>query len=143
MEKQTPFKDGNATAKNLLTQGEAAERCKLVSNVKVDLQLHLTKGSPTYSCECKIHFDVPDQKAVLQHHEAMFLEFSGTEIHLLKLNQHVLGPEAWRAHRLLLPAEKLQAHNELQVSYVNEFNHNGNGFHYFKDPEDGEEYTYT
>src|SRR5689334_22733699 len=53
----------------------------------------------------------------------------------------------WESHRLQLPLKTLKPSgdkpNVVRVVYRNNFDHTGNGFHRFVDPEDQQTYTYT
>jgi aminopeptidase N len=71
-----------------------------------------------------------------------FLEWSGGRIDRFELNGRVLDP-AWDGSRITLAEERLQAENELRVSYERRYDRTGEGFHQFIDPEDGSEYLYT
>ena len=53
-----------------------------------------------------------------------------------------INPE-FEGRNLLLQNADLEENNKLEINYINEYDHGGDGFHQFLDPEDGEEYLYT
>jgi aminopeptidase N len=125
------------TARDVLTQDEAQQRVARVSAVDYTLALTLTKGAPTYRGEVTIRFH-------LEGAGDTFLDFRGRTIELLEVNGAAIeaGP-LWSGYRLTLPGSSLAADNVVHVVYENEYDHTGDGFHQFIDPEDGEEYLYT
>lgn len=47
-------------------------------------------------------------------------------------------------HKIKLDSSILKnGKNEVEIRFVNDYHNDGVGLHYFKDPEDGEEYLYT
>ncbi len=72
------MEDENPLGKNLLTEAEAIERAKYISNVSYRLTLLLTKGSPTYQGSLIIGFSLSQQYP-------LFLDFIGKTISLLKV----------------------------------------------------------
>jgi len=99
------------------------------------VSLSLRAGAKTYDGDCTITFSY-------QGVEPTFLDFTGSVIEELVVNgqEHVAE---WTGNRIHLPSEWLEASNEIRIRYVNEYDHSGEGFHQFVDPEDGEEYLYT
>jgi aminopeptidase N len=73
------------------------------------------------------------------------LDYLGKEIHALIINgNEVTDSETYRDHKIYLPRDLLkQGHNEIRVRFVSEYVKDCQGMHYFKDPEDGEEYMYS
>jgi hypothetical protein len=50
----------------------------------------------------------------------------------------------WHGERIVFPTDLLQdGDNTIQLTYTNLFDHGGDGFHQFVDPQDGEEYLYV
>jgi hypothetical protein len=119
---------------NVLSEVEAQKRASIVSNVSYTLDFKLQKKSATYESNVVIHFSLSNPK------EGTFLDFVGHQIHKLVLNGKDLTGEKgiFTSNRLCLPAAELKEENELQVTYVNKFDHTGAGFHQFIDPEDQE-----
>ncbi len=72
----------------------------------------------------------------------LFLDFRGGEIERLVVNGRNLAPER-PGHRIVLPASHLAPTTEVEVAYENVYDHGGDGFHHFVDPEDGAEYVYS
>ena len=68
---------------------------------------------------------------------------AGRRILLLEVNGKTVAEPSWTGYRLTLPGDLLRPDNTVYVSYENDYDHTGDGFHQFIDPEDGEEYLYT
>ena len=126
------------TARDVLTQIEAQERWARVTEVAYDLQLELTRGASTYRGEAVVRFTLTGVGPT-------FLDFRGMRIDTFEVNGAAVDPAPhWTGYRLTLPGEALQpGPNTVRVVYENEYDHTGDGFHQFSDPEDGEEYLYT
>ncbi|NNJ47232.1 MAG: aminopeptidase N, partial [Acidimicrobiia bacterium] len=118
-----------------LTQEEAHRRASAVSNVRYELHLDLEAGAKTYAGDCTVRFD---REGI----ESTFLDFTGSVIERFVVNGIERDP-IWHENRLALPAEWLAAANEIRIQYVNTYDHSGEGFHQFVDPEDEAEYLYT
>ena len=117
------------TTRDVLTQDEAIGRAARVSNVEYDLTLDLTQGSPTYRGDVTIRFRLADTASV-------FLDFTGKRIERLEVNGRAVEAPVWTGYRLTL--DGLAAENTVHVVYENEYDHTGDGFHQFIDPEDGQ-----
>ncbi len=118
-----------------LTQADAEARAARVKNCAYELSIELTRGAETYRGEAKLEFAASGSGD-------LFLDFRGKSIEILQLNGKKLQPR-WDGFRLWLPGESLAAENTVRVVYENDYDHEGDGFHQFKDPEDGEEYLYS
>jgi ribosomal protein S20 len=59
------------------------------------------------------------------------------------VNGRVIDSPSWTGYRLHLEEGLRRGDNTVRVVYENEYDHTGDGFHQFIDPEDGEEYLYT
>ena len=123
------------TARDILTQSEAEARAALVSNAAYTLDIALTLGAEMYRGELTVTFDLSTVADT-------FLDFRGKTIELLEVNGNAVEP-SHSAFRLHLPATVLSAQNTVRIVYENEYDHAGDGFHQFKDPEDGQEYLYS
>ena len=122
--------------RDVLTRDDAEARVARVSGVSYDIAVQLQRGAPTYRGEVTIRF-------TLSGRDDTFLDFRGKIIEELRLNGRALPP-TWSGFRLLLPGDALtEGENTVAVRYENEYDHTGDGFHQFIDPEDGEEYLYT
>ncbi|MBM3140385.1 MAG: aminopeptidase N [Chloroflexi bacterium] len=120
----------------MLTEDEARERAGRVAGVSYELYLDLAKGRAGYRGELTVRF-------ALSGRGATFLDHTGKRIERLEVNgAHVAEPE-WNGHRLTLPTALLARENTVRVVYENDYDHDGDGFHQFTDPEDGEEYFYS
>jgi len=124
-----------APPRDVLTQEEAEGRAARISNTAYELHLDLVKGSPTYRGDITITFD--DSGA-----GDTFLCHRGKTIELFEVNGERVEPE-WNGFRLVLPGPALRPRNSVHIVYVNDYDHQGDGFHQFIDPEDGEEYLYS
>jgi aminopeptidase N len=122
-------------ARDVLTQAEAEARAARVRNAEYDIALDLTRGAPTYRGETTVRFDLTSSGDT-------FLDFRGLRVETLEVNGTLLTPQ-WNGYRLILPGSALRESNIVRIVYENEYDHTGDGFHQFIDPEDGEEYLYT
>ena len=125
-------------ARDVLTQLEAEARQARVSAVAYTLHLELTRGAATYRGDATIQF-------ALTGSGESFLDFRGQRIDTFEVNGRTLdAAPLWTGYRLTLPADALvDGDNIVHVVYENEYDHTGDGFHQFMDPEDAEEYLYT
>ncbi|MCA9831653.1 MAG: aminopeptidase N [Dehalococcoidia bacterium] len=123
------------TARDILTEEEAKARAARISNCSYRLDLILTAGAPVYRGDVTIAFDDVGTGDT-------YLCFRGKTIERLELNGKTIAPN-WNGFRLFLPAAELRARNTVHVVYENEYDHGGDGFHQFIDPEDQQEYLYT
>ncbi|MDZ7728515.1 MAG: aminopeptidase N [Dehalococcoidia bacterium] len=125
-----------AGPRDILTQDEAVDRAGRVTTASYRLNLNLHKGAPAYRGDIEIRF----------HQEGsgdLFLDFRGKRIDSLELNGERIAEPDWDGYRLTLPASMVKDANTLRIVYENDYDHGGDGFHQFTDPEDGEEYLYT
>ncbi len=123
-------------ARDQLTQEEARERHERLSDVSYELALELG-GAGRYRGEVTIRFRLAGTGGT-------FLDCRAGSIDSLEVDGSDLAP-SWTGYRLELPASALAASEEhvVRVRYESEYDHTGDGFHQFIDPEDGEEYLYT
>ncbi len=123
------------SARDVLTQEEAQARAHRVSHVSYALNIDLVRDSDRYRGDVTMRFQLAGAGD-------LFVDFRGKTIERLVINGEQLEPD-WSGYRLTLPGDALDAHNTVHVVYENEYDHGGDGFHQFRDPEDGEEYLYT
>jgi aminopeptidase N len=124
-----------ATARDVLTQAEAAARAARISNVSYDIRLDLHGGRSSYRGEVTISFDISGSGPT-------FIGFRGRQIESLQINGQQVEPN-WNGYRLILPGELLGGATIVRLAYENDYDLTGDGFHRFVDPEDGAEYVYT
>ena len=117
-----------------LTQEEAQARAECVSEVAYDLDLDLAAGAKVFRGDVTISF--------AHRGGDTFLEFIGGTIERFEINGTSAEPR-WDGMRITLPAADLAEHNEVRIGYERGYDHTGEGFHQFVDPEDGAEYLYT
>ena len=124
-------------ARDVLTQAEAETRAVQISRVAYELNIELTRGAETYRGDATIHFRFAGESDT-------FLDFRGQRIDRLEVNGGELDPALlWTGYRLTIPADALAPENIVHIVYENEYDHTGDGFHQFIDPQDGEEYLYS
>ncbi|MEX0826896.1 MAG: aminopeptidase N [Acidimicrobiia bacterium] len=117
-----------------LTLDEAVTRSERVSDVAYVLDLDLEAGAKTFRGDVTISF---------KHRGGdTFLEWLGGTIQRFEINGAAVEPN-WDGFRIDLPAAALKETNEVRVAYERAYDHTGEGFHQFVDPEDGSEYLYT
>ncbi|MDA1062677.1 MAG: aminopeptidase N, partial [Chloroflexi bacterium] len=121
--------------RDVLTQEAAAARAECVSDVSYELHLDLTAGAERYRGEVTIWFTRTGAGDV-------FLDHRGGGLERLEVNGAELEPDA-TPYRLTLPGAALAARNEVRLVFEHAYDHTGDGFHQFIDPEDGSEYLYT
>lgn len=123
-------------ARDVLTQGEAEGRSTRVSNVSYGLSLDLHPRALRYRGQVTIRFDYSGTGD-------LFLDYRGATIRTLEVNGQRIGSPRWNGYRLWLPGRTLGSRNVVSIDYENDYDHEGDGFHQFFDPEDGQEYLYT
>ena len=131
--------DSSNIVKDVLSESDAATRSKNISNVEYHLDLNLPGGaSDTYSGTLEATFTV-------ETYSETFLDFTGFEITTLILNGRVIADPSWNGHRLVIGTRDglLTGINTIRLEYINEYDHTGDGFHQFIDPEDDQEYVYS
>ena len=119
-----------------LRQDEAEARAARIGDVSYDVAIDLRRGSETYRGDVTIRF------TVTRPGDGVFMEHRGTRIERLELNGRVVEP-SWDGTRLTLPEAQLRPRNEVRLVYENAYDRTGDGFHHYRDPEDGEEYVYS
>jgi len=121
-------------ATDRLTRTEAEERARAVSGVSYSLHLDLERGAKSFKGDITITFE--------HHGGDTFIEWLGGHIEQMSVNGFDVEPD-WDGERISLSAGSLEAQNEVHIAYERPFDHTGEGFHRFTDPEDGAEYLYT
>ncbi|MDP2622769.1 MAG: aminopeptidase N [Actinomycetota bacterium] len=117
-----------------LTLDEAVTRAEWISDISYVLDLDLEAGAKTFRGDVTISFN--------HRGGDTFLEWLGGSIERFEINGAETEPD-WDGFRIQLPAAALGEHNEIRVAYQRAYDHTGEGFHQFVDPEDGSEYLYT
>ncbi|MGH9052607.1 MAG: aminopeptidase N [Acidimicrobiia bacterium] len=123
------------SARDRLARQEAEERAARISSITYDLSLDLVAGDKTYRGEVAIEFSA-------EGGGDSFLEFTGGAIERFEVNGARMEPEC-RDHRVILRGAWLEADNLVRMVYENRYDHGGEGFHQFIDPQDGGEYLFT
>ncbi len=118
-----------------LTQDEAHARSRAISDIRYQLHLDLEAEAKSYEGECTIRF-------AFHGGGATFIDFTGSVIDQFSVNGIDREP-VWHDNRIHIRPEWLESTNEIKIRYSNEYDHSGEGFHQFFDPEDGGEYLYT
>ncbi len=124
------------TTRDVLTQVEATQRAARVTEAAYEIDLKLQRGAATYHGDVTATF-------TLTGTDAVFLDFTGKRIDSLQVNGETIAEPNWTGYRLTLDAGLRDGANTVRVVYENDYDHTGDGFHQFVDPEDGEEYLYT
>jgi len=122
--------------RDVLTQVDAEARAGAISDVSYDIALELTKGAAQYRGDVTIRF-------ARSNDGPTFIDHTGAQIVSLEVNGAAVANPDWDGHRLALAADLLAAENTVRIVYDNDYDHTGDGFHQFMDPEDGEEYLYS
>ncbi|MGE3856163.1 MAG: aminopeptidase N [Dehalococcoidia bacterium] len=122
--------------KDVLTQLEAEARAPRVADLAYELRLDLTRGAATYRGDLTATFRCTGDGP-------LFLDFTGKRIERLEVNGTLVDAPDWSGVRLTIDGALLAPDTTVHVVYENDYDHTGDGFHQFVDPEDGEEYLYT
>jgi aminopeptidase N len=131
----TAQSDAPAAIRDVLTRDEAASRAARVGPVAYDIALDLT-ASQTYRGDVRITFPVRGT-------EDLFLDFRGGIIERLEVNGTPVDRPDRPGARIVLPGTLLEPVSIVRVVYENVYDRNGDGFHRFVDPVDGEAYVYS
>ena len=123
-------------AKNVLTHKDAQKRAETIYNASYKLSIDLYSGKETYQGKITITFEASTNHNVI-------VDFTGSEITTLIINETLLESPDWDGHKLNLPQSLIQKNNTVEITYTNQYDHTGDGFHQFIDPEDNEEYLYS
>ena len=118
-----------------LSEREAAERASLISDVHYGIRLHLAPAERTYRGDVTIHFAYSGAGDV-------FLDHAGNGVALIEINGEAAALDI-DTYRITLPGEALGSSNVVRVVYEHDYDHTGDGFHSFSDPDDGRTYLYT
>ncbi|MGI8926892.1 MAG: aminopeptidase N [Tepidiformaceae bacterium] len=122
-------------ARDILTQVEAEERARRISGAGYTLAIEIERGAEGYRGDVTVAFQVAGEGDT-------FLDFRGKRIDSLEVNGATIEAR-WNGYRLTLPGETLAPQTTVRICYENDYDHQGDGFHQFTDPEDGEEYLYS
>ncbi|MCH7908692.1 MAG: peptidase family M1 [Candidatus Hydrogenedentes bacterium] len=122
-------------SRDVLTQDEATARAARVSHASYDVQLDLHADSERYQGAVTIRFQLTGDGPIE-------LDSRTRTIERVELNGDRLDLKE-QDFRIVLPADALTTHNTVTIVFENEYDHGGDGFHRFTDPEDGEVYLYT
>ena len=125
-----------APGRDVLTRDEAASRATRVGRIAYDIALDLTADQATYRGDVHLAFPVLGSGD-------LFLDFRGGVIERLEVNGTAVDPPERPGARIVLPGGLLAPETRVHVVYENDFDRNGDGFHRFVDPVDGEVYVYS
>eukprot|EP01124_Arcella_intermedia_P006315 TRINITY_DN1372_c0_g1_i1.p1 TRINITY_DN1372_c0_g1~~TRINITY_DN1372_c0_g1_i1.p1 ORF type:complete len:857 (+),score=169.94 TRINITY_DN1372_c0_g1_i1:33-2603(+) len=134
--------DSNPSGPDNLEEVEAHGRAKQVRDVSYALHLKLQKGASEYEGRIGIRFDY----TAVEGAKELFLDFKGKKVVSFVVNgeEKVTKDSAFFSRNRIQFGSFLKAGKvDLQIVYVNDYDHGGDGFHQFVDPEDKQEYLYT
>jgi aminopeptidase N len=106
-----------------------------VSEPRYAVHLDLTGGDETFASSTTVAF------RCLRPGAGTFIEFIGPAVERIELNGKTLAAEAFDGARIELA--DLQEQNELKVSAIAKYMHDGTGLSRFRDPLDGRDYLHT
>ncbi len=127
----------NTKVQNKLTKEEAERRSAVVRGVEYNIALSFQSGASSYQGDVTVHFEYDTPSVGIE------LDFTGTEISRLEVNEQTVASEAWSSNRIALPSNLLREQNIVRIVYRNQYDHTGVGLHQFVDPKDKEEYLYS
>ena len=128
--------DAPALTRDVLTRDEAVDRATRVGAIAYDLALSLTADDTTYRGDASLAFAVRGT-------DDLFLDFRGGTIERLEVNGTLVERPDRPGARIVLPGALLVPDTRVRVVYANVYDCNGDGFHRFVDPVDGEVYLYS
>jgi len=128
--------DAPALTRDVLTRDEAGARAARVGPIAYDIRLELSAEQTTYRGEVRITFPVRGTAD-------LFLDFRGGTIEHLEVNGMPVDRPERPGARIVLPGPLLAPETSVRVVYENAYDRNGDGFHRFVDPVDGEVYVYS
>ncbi len=120
-----------------LTWDEARARSARIRDPEYRLSLVLEAGKTDYRGEIVIGF---------QHTGSgdTFLDFQGEELSSMTVNDVAVKGAAVKDDRVSIPGNLLRpGGNEIRITYRNDYDKDGAGFHRVVDPADGREYVFT
>jgi len=142
----TKFEQNNTTltpnmppvqSNTALTRSHAKSRAARVSRVSYKFSLRLSAENKPFQGQTEIDFYLSDNTLPLK------LDFlDGKILSVKSANQDITY--SYNGTFISLPANSLKAgQNTLIIQYTNNYRRDGEGLHWFKDPEDGETYLHT
>ena len=133
---RTLQRDATAPIRDVLTRDEAAGRAARVGRIAYEIDLELSADRTTYRGDARLAFGVRGT-------DDLFLDFRGGVVERLEVNGTVVDRPERPGCRIALPGRLLAPETRVRVVYENEHDRNGDGFHRFVDPVDGEVYVYS
>jgi hypothetical protein len=119
-------------------------RASLISNVEYEVALSLPKGA-TYFGKAAISFNLT--KVPAPHDEPLFIDFVGTDVANLIINDKAMTAEVgsyFRDGKIILHSDLLKVGaNKVTVELINNYRNDGYGLHSFTDKVDAHQYLYT
>ena len=147
------FTDPGYDTNHYLTKIEAANRSKVVSDVKYTMILGLVKGGGTYHGKITIDYNLNKVSKAYSpegdNTECLFIDYKGKEIRSLLVNGQLItqgnaSQPIWMNHRIYIPpANQVVGVNRAVIEFETFYVTDCQGFQYFKDDADGSEYIYT
>ena len=123
--------------RDVLRRDEAVARAARVRDISYELSLALTAGSEHYTGSVVVGFELlPGDGPVWLDHTP-----SDGDPEVLVNGELITGAQA--GHRIVLPEDLEPGRVEVRVDYRHAYDHTGDGFHRFVDPEDATEYVYS
>jgi len=122
-----------------LYKTEALYRSKLVRNPYYMIALSLLPGGLNFEGQVIVNFDLSLVSSDI------FLDFEGSKVLSIVVNgKEAMFPDLFSEHKIKLPVELLkEGRNQAQVRFTGTYVRDCQGLHYFKDPEDQNEYLYS
>ena len=146
------FTDPNHSGQKFLTKKEAEFRSQIVSDVNYVISLGLLKGGKTYNGRILIEFSLSeiqdrDFAEGQDNSSCLFIDYKGKLIRGLEINGKKIGketPNVWNSHRIYIPrSAQLKGKNTAVIDFESSYVTDCQGFQYYKDDADNEEYIYT
>lgn len=121
-----------------LSQSEAQARKARLDNVAYELSVDLAEAAETFQGREEIVFDLKNAK------EPLRLDFFEGQVQSLVVNEQKIAADAKKPYWIELPATALrEGRNRVQITFTQNYSHQGQGLHKFVDPQTKEVFLYT
>ena len=135
----------STTSLATLYKKEALLRSEKIDNVSYRLVYAMLPGGKTFRGQVEISFNLKETLNDGSMTEWAFLDYKGAAVHWVTNNgKDITGSTVFKDDRIYLCDDNLPVGtNKMVINFESTYVRDCQGVHYFKDPEDGEEYLYS
>lgn len=123
-----------------ISRALATARAAVLRDVEYDVRLRIEPGSPVVRGEAWVRFLLDDE---VDTREAIVLDFGGSAIEAMRLNDQEFVGQPQNGHLVLPPAMLGRGWNGFAARFQSPVAATGTPLTVYKDPQDGREYYYT